>query len=445
MNSEHFDKSIRDKLNRFNENDPSDADISKVLHYVHLHKQKPVFPIKLKVTGIYLLTLISLMIFTYFMYSDTRDINKSNATNTDLVQNESISGLGVRADKSAIIGEKTENHESKVEKSVLLINGIASKQKQNTNKSKEKNITFNVKKSSNRIGKSIINKFASSGENIDAKVESAFPLANSLSIEKYDAINQSDGIIENEILIGDDIINRNEINKVNSIGQPGFSSDLHSKFEKHPFEKMEIPLTNLSVKPSVPVSQRWLFGLQSLAGDKLLGVGLIAQFNPLKNISIISGLMFQTEMGFDYDNEGEYMRHHNTDFLHKYGTQNAAGLPIRDIRIREVSLQMPIYLQYSYPVSSSIAVTASVGTSLQLLNRHAVNFDQLNATDILHQRIFKNFNDFSFKYIFIGAGASKSLGRFDFSLIPGLMLKNEEHHRDDKISPSLLLRVMYNI
>ncbi len=123
---------------------------------------------------------------------------------------------------------------------------------------------------------------------------------------------------------------------------------------------------------------RWMAGVGFLITKSHYSAGLRTEVRLNNNISLNSGIMQQNYFVQQYSNQLEFESDHAVEFNELAIPRHSKTTEFTNIRIRSTDWVLPLELKYTYPLSTSSAVSISGGLQLSLKSKTLLDFDYLS-------------------------------------------------------------------
>lgn len=164
---------------------------------------------------------------------------------------------------------------------------------------------------------------------------------------------------------------------------------------KRPMHKLEDLYTYYPLPRKIkPVRQHNLdyrIGLQGIATTSSNAVGIRGELWWKSHWSIAAGLQYRTAKLSRFDDENHFNKDRGKDFNKEYPNHPPppVGGKLFDIRLKRSFVEVPVNINYAYPIRGGHSLMASVGSKLILKERNSVDFRIQPASNPSNQPVMK--------------------------------------------------------
>ena len=345
--------------------------------------------------------------------------NKDNfAINMDLSESEnSVADIAKKENKKSKISKENQGKNKAVE---VGETSKKSSEFRNENKllkdySSEKNSLANISNTSKILNErnsfsddknisETTNTVQDVAESEDIKTESNQLTINSLKYKNYKSIDIS------SIL---DLSNRKS-------WMPKYVS---KPKEKSSFKFPSIALPNL----------KYTVGLGTNIGYEQAGTSLLTDILFAKRWSVTSGINVSLLGSERFKNEDDFKRHKDQSFRDQYTVNVPIGSSIENIETHQILFNVPLYLNYRYPLRNDFTALFTTGTDLDFHLQQFTSYSHFDFSRDDKQALQQKIPVTPFNNWLISAGVEKCWNHFSLQFSPyfSTKFKNVSYRKDD--------------
>ncbi len=179
------------------------------------------------------------------------------------------------------------------------------------------------------------------------------------------------------------------------------------------------------------------------------GINLLGDAQFGKHWSITSGLRYLTFGDELFENEEEYNEKSHEEFKERFKAHIVDSMEIDEIEIHDQFLQIPILLNYHFPINNGFEMLLSIGGDMNIYYKKKVEFVSRPKTqsnfetpvELIEKPDFKTVHD-----IRLGFGIQKHWNRYSIQLIPeAVYLFNTPNVLVKPFNPSIRIGAFYRI
>lgn len=184
--------------------------------------------------------------------------------------------------------------------------------------------------------------------------------------------------------------------------------------------KTEASEQEIDVKKTVAKSKiNFLTGIGADLSIPFTGLNLLEEIQIGKHWSITSGLRYLTFGDEQFGDEDEYNEKAHEEFKERFNAHVADSMEIGEIEIHDQFLQIPLLLNYRFPLKNGFEILLSTGSDINLYFRKNVQFVSKTPSNsetpvaLTEKPDFKTVHD-----IRLGVGIQKNWNRYMIQLVP---------------------------
>lgn len=408
-----FDQKIRKKLSELEDLPKSQAEVEKIMFAIKPHNRSYRPSLAVSLIALFALIIFGNLILQKLMFTKTTPTdNKSNPTT-----NQSIDHQG-----ASTYPNQTVNQLSKP----LSQNHLLTEKSIEANQSENRLFSIKSQDESQRSLPQV-----SPDHEASDKLHQALPIKRSSP-----SIDQATSTITTNATK----IYQNTNYQISDLR----ASDDASDFLMQPltFRKIVSPtsvqninnlLTSVRITNITPSYDKFRIGLMFEAGHMHKNIGIVGEYFFKPRWSIMTGIGLGIRHPIRYSDHQDFEDETGEELNEHYPTFSDPDRKASDIKVLKKEIKIPLLLQFYRPLTRSISIFATAGTSIKWLDNHNVTYTKpINGTD-QEQNFQTNFYTFSMD-VTGGLGLGKKFGRFSTQVSGVARLQPEnksmDHHEN---------------
>ena len=202
-------------------------------------------------------------------------------------------------------------------------------------------------------------------------------------------------------------------------------------------------------KPINKIKFIFLTGTSADLSSPFKGINLLEEVQFSKRWSITSGLRYLTFGDELFENEEEYNEKSHEEFKERFKAHIVDSMEIDEIEIHDQFLQIPLLLNYRFPIKNGFDMLISLGGDINIYYKKKVEFVSRPKTQsnfetpvaLVEKPDFKTMHD-----IRLGFGIQKRWNRYTIQLIPeAVYLFNTPNAFVKPFNPGIRIGAFYRI
>jgi hypothetical protein len=189
---------------------------------------------------------------------------------------------------------------------------------------------------------------------------------------------------------------------------------------------------------------KYRFGIEGDLGTEEAAAGLIGEVILNPKLSVSTGVRMAFSPGRDYLTADQYQEETKKDFRSIYAPNLGENQQILNINFRNYILQLPIGLNYKYPLKNQYKILLGIGTILDLKLWQQVKYDYGKDNSHFEEghSSFSVYNKL-INSLQITTGLEKKYGKLVYQLMPyATFYKSQIPYRREEFMAGIKLRVL---
>jgi hypothetical protein len=216
--------------------------------------------------------------------------------------------------------------------------------------------------------------------------------------------------------------------------------------ERQPLQYLKIakglPVESLHIIDKKSNASKYSSGVLFGGGSNMVESGLLIKYNINNHFSIGSGLKVRAEFEREYANETTFQNARGVKFRKIYKADFNNKENINSIKLQQQIFEIPVVFEYKNNYFKYFNIVTGLSASYIAVDKHQIEFSSGNARD---ERFTNNVQDAKIGNIQWNLGLEKSFGRYNFQILPTLILSKveQEYRRHNLQNGSLQVRAFY--